>query len=241
MDAGEFTQAGKRHFRQRFAVAAQLKPRFLLARLVRAASEFRKILPELTPGLTVLRRRQCFLMLARRLCLCAAEIPRTQFLVRAHARHLDAAVSCDAHSAIYPVPQPRLDRHLPAADRAEIPGSGRVLCLSPRAVLPLDPARARRGRDDRRLRAVADLLDGDRAAVAARTSHRGDLHLHMDLGRFLRPAGLPQRHELLHGAARPAQFCRFHRKVGLGRAVRDVDADAAAGVRLLPVLPAPAD
>ena len=51
----------------------------------------------------------------------------------------------------------------------------------------------------------------------------GDLHLHLDLGRFLRPADLPQRHEHLHGAARPAQLRRFHRQVRLGRAVRDVD------------------
>ena len=45
----------------------------------------------------------------------------------------------------------------------------------------------------------------------------------------------------LHGAARPAQLRRFDRQVGLGRAVRHVGADAAAGLRVLPVLPAPAD
>ena len=42
-------------------------------------------------------------------------------------------------------------------------------------------------------------------------------------------------------AARPAHLRRLHRQVGLGRAVRHVGRDAAAGLRLLPVLPAPAD
>ena len=35
--------------------------------------------------------------------------------------------------------------------------------------------------------------------VAAGPRDRGDLHLHLDLERLLRPADLPQRHEQLHG------------------------------------------
>ena len=42
------------------------------------------------------------------------------------------------------------------------------------------------------------------AAVAAGSGDRRDLLLHLDLGRFLRPADLSHRHQHLHGAARPA-------------------------------------
>ena len=130
----------------------------------------------------------------------------------------------------------------PAAGRAEIPRGRRLLHLPDGAVLPRHPARARRGGDDGRLLALAHLLEDHAAAVAAGAGDRRDLHLHLDLGRFLRAADLPQRHE----ATTPIQlglrtFVDSTRQVRLGRAVRHVDAVAGADLRLLPVLPAPAD
>ena len=86
----------------------------------------------------------------------------------------------------------------PAAGGAEVPRGRRLLHLPDGAVLPRHPARARRGGDDGRLLALADLLEDHAAAVAAGAGDGGDLLLHLDLGRFLRSADLPQRHEELH-------------------------------------------
>ena len=65
----------------------------------------------------------------------------------------------------------------------------------------------------------------------------GDLLVHLDLERLLRPADLPQRHAPLHGAARPATFIDASGN-SAGADVRHVDAVAGAGVPVLPVLPA---
>src|SRR5471032_1036776 len=116
-------------------------------------------------------------MLSHRLCVRAPEVPRPEFLVRTDARHPDAAVSRHLDPAIYPVPQPRLGRYFSSPGGAEVPGGGRLLYLPARAVLPLDPARARRGRHDRRVRAVAHLLDHHSAAVAAGVGYRRHFYL----------------------------------------------------------------
>ena len=74
------------------------------------------------------------------------------FWFAAHARHPDAALSRHPDSAIRAVPQSRLGQHVPPAGGAEIPRRRRVLHLPADAVLPHHSARARRSRDDRRLR-----------------------------------------------------------------------------------------
>ena len=73
-------------------------------------------------------------------------------LVRDHAAHDHAADPRGDRAAVHPVLPARLDQHVPAADRAEAPGHRRVLRLPDGAVHPRHPARAGRGRPDRRLR-----------------------------------------------------------------------------------------
>ena len=137
------------------------------------------------------------------------DVPLPEFLVRADARHADAALSRDPDPAIRAVPQSRLGRHVPAPGRAEIPRGRRVLHLPDGPVLPRPAARARRGGDDGRLRAVEDLSPDLAAALEAGAGDRGDLLIHLDLGRFLRAADLPQRHQQLHRAAGAAQLRRL--------------------------------
>ena len=162
------------------------QPRRLPPRLERAAGQLRHLLLELVRHRGPQRHRQRHLLLARGLCLRAAEVPGPQLLVRDHARHADDPLSRHADPAVRAVPEPRLGRHHPAARRAEVPRARRLLHLPDGAVLPRHPARARRGGDDGRLLALADLLEDHAAAVDAGAGDRRDLLVHLDLGRLLR-------------------------------------------------------
>ena len=65
---------------------------------------------------------------------------------------------------------------------------------------------------------LADLLEDHAAAVDAGAGDRRDLLLHLDLGRLLRAADLPQRHAELHRPARPALVRRLARASPTGAA-----------------------
>ena len=136
LDARELVQARRRNLLQRLALAVELQPRRLLARLVRAAGELRPVLRQFGDRVDLLRHRQRAHLLARRLRVRAAEVLGARFLVRADARHPDAALPRHPDPAICAVPAPRLGEHLPAAGRAEIPRRRRVLHLPAHAVLP---------------------------------------------------------------------------------------------------------
>ena len=84
--------------------------------------------------------------------------------------------------------------HLPAAGRAEIPRGRRLLHLPDGAVLPRHPAELDEAAMMDGCSPLAHLLEDHAAALAAGAGDGRDLHLHLDLGRFLRPADLPQRH-----------------------------------------------
>ena len=100
---------------------------------------------------------------------------------------------------------------VPAAHRREhaVPALGaehvrqRLLHLPAAPVLPRDPARALRGRADRRRQLLLD-VPADRAAAREAGADRR-LHLR-DAGEVVRPdhaADLPPRQRALHAAARP--------------------------------------
>src|SRR5690606_7092407 len=67
------------------------------------------------------------------------------------------------------------------------------------------------------------------------------LHLHLDLGRLLRPADLSERDAAIYGDAGAAHLHRLHRHERLWRPVRHERAQPRADLPVLPVLPAPAD
>ena len=143
----------------------QLHPRGWTA-LRRQLHHLLRELASIIAGFAV--HRQPAGLLAHRLRLRPARVPPEALLVRADARHADAALSRHAGAAVHPLPAPRLGEHLPAADRAEVPRRRRLLHLPDGAVLPRHPARDRRGGDHGRLRPVAHLLADHAAAVDAR-------------------------------------------------------------------------
>src|SRR5690606_29731899 len=106
------------------------------------------------------------------------------------------------------------------------------------AVLPTVAARARRGRDDRRLLAVQDLLGHHHAAVVARHGNGRHLLVHLDLAGFSRSARLSERRQGLYRAARPAHVSQPGQRVALWSDVCDVGAVHRADHPVLPDLPA---
>ena len=132
---------------------SQLQPRGLLARLVRPAGELRPVLLQFGD-----RSRSLSSSATCSTCsLAAYAFARLKFRGRNFwfalmLGTLMLPLSRDPDPAICAVPQSRLGQHVPAAGGAEIPRRRRVLHLPADAVLPHHSARARRSRDDRRLR-----------------------------------------------------------------------------------------
>ena len=151
------------------------------------------------------------------------------------SRSCSARSCCRSTCMIVPqyiaVPAARLDQHVPAADRAEVPGHRRVLRLPDGAVHPRHPARARRGGPDRRLRAVRRIfLQVILPLMRPGAGHHRDLHLHLDLERLLQPAHLPRptrQRTPCRVALRHVR--RLQPRLDLGPDVRHVGAVAAAG------------
>src|SRR5256885_14600153 len=151
----------------------------LQAGLERLVGQLHDVLPELVPGRWVVRRRQPDGLLAGSVRVRTPPVSAEAAVVRADAGYADAALSRDADPAVCAVPEARLDRHVPAARRAEVPRCRRVLHLSDGAVLPRHSARARRSGDDGRLRTLAHLLEDPAAAVDAGARDGCDLLVHL--------------------------------------------------------------
>ena len=186
------------------------------------------------------RRRQRGVLPARRVRVRPAAVPAARVLVRHHDRHPAAARPRADHPAVHPVP-------------ARSTGSARLLplivpqFLATEAFFVFLMVQFMRGipRElDEAARidgcgAVPGLPAHHPAAEQAGPGHHGDLLVHLDLERLLPPAGLPQRRWSDYTV--PVALRLFIDSTGqtaVGADVRDVGAVAAAGLPVLPRLPA---
>src|SRR6266498_3944333 len=238
VDGLRIGQVDRRDLRRVGVVAGSVQVRQLPCRLGRARRRLRHVLRQLVRHLGRRGRRQRPVMLDGRVRVRPAALRVQAAVVRGDAGVHHAAGPRADHPAVHAVPPARLGRHVPAADRAQVPCGRRVLHLSDGAVHPRAAHRARRRRAHRRLRSSADLPADHPAPDGAGAGHDRDLHVHLDLGRLPQPAGLPQRCRALYGAPGAAVVPGLQRGVQLGTDARDGDAVARAGAGVLRGLPA---
>ena len=129
---------------------------------------------------------------ARRLWLRPVPVPGPRRAV--HARPVDdlPARRGHPHPDVCRVREARLGGDLPAAPRPDVLRE-RLRRVPAPAVPAHDPARPRRGRDDRRRRPAPDPALGHPAAGLAGDRRGRDLHLRVLVERLLRAADLPRR------------------------------------------------
>src|SRR5262249_32917629 len=138
----------------------------------------------------------------RRLLVRAAALPGPEPAVHAPALDADDPAPDHADPAVRALPDARLGRHLPSADRAGLLRQP-VLHLPDAAVRDDDPARPRRGGPDRRRLDLGRLRpDRDAALRAAAGGDRGALVPEL-LERVPDAADLHQQLRRLHDPARP--------------------------------------
>src|SRR5207248_577381 len=127
-----------------------------------------------------------------------------ELLLHAGAVDADGALGSHDRAELPALQVAWLARHARAADRAALVRRRPVLHLPAAAVLPDDPARLRRGGQDRWRELDPRPLGDPGPALPAGDHDRGDLLVPLPLERLHRAADLPEHAREVHDLARPA-------------------------------------